>query len=165
MKVAVKDACVLIGLANAGLLDVWFQLGIETHTTDLVIRQVKQLNQWRIITGFIQAGMLKVATMTGTELEQMFVEYAHLKIGVEDKTVLFLAVKLDAILVTGDRTVRIEGIKRKLEVRGVLWILDELINRGLLAKKLAAVKLGLMLKEGAFLPPDESKKRLDQWEK
>ena len=47
MKVAVKDACVLIDLANGGLLEAWFQRGIETHTTDLVARQVKTDRNWQ----------------------------------------------------------------------------------------------------------------------
>jgi len=36
MKIAVQDANVLIDLELAGLFDLWFQLGIATHTTDLI---------------------------------------------------------------------------------------------------------------------------------
>ena len=36
MKIAVQDANVLIDLELAGLFDLWFQLGIGTHTTDLI---------------------------------------------------------------------------------------------------------------------------------
>jgi hypothetical protein len=39
MKIAVKDANVLIDLIEADLLGLWFQLGIETHTADLVVRE------------------------------------------------------------------------------------------------------------------------------
>jgi len=63
MKVAVKDACVLMDLANGGLLDARFQLGIETHTTDLVVRQVKTARQWQVLSVFVEAGLLKVTTL------------------------------------------------------------------------------------------------------
>lgn len=52
MKAAVKDACVLIDLANGGLLESWFQLGIETHTTDLVLRQVMKDSQGESVAAF-----------------------------------------------------------------------------------------------------------------
>ena len=164
MKVAVKDACVLIDLANGGLLDAWFCLGIETHTTNLVIRQLKSDHQWQLVSGFIEAGILKVTTLTGSQMSELHAEFGHLSVGITDQTVLFLALELDAILVTGDRKVRVEGLKRKIEVRGLLWILDELVGKKFLAPKLAAAKLRLMLDEGAFLPPVECQKRLVEWE-
>lgn len=40
MKIAVKDANVLIDMAVGGLLESWFQLDIQTCTTDIVWRQV-----------------------------------------------------------------------------------------------------------------------------
>jgi predicted nucleic acid-binding protein len=164
MKVAVKDACVLIDLANGGLLEAWFQLGIETHTTDLVVRQVKTDQHWQTVSGLIEAGLLKVATLTGEQVERMNRDLGSLPVGVEDQTALFLALELDAILLTGDRRLRLEGLKRRLEVRGVLWILDELVAKQLLDPRLAAVKLRLMLDEGAFLPRDEYEKRFQSWE-
>lgn len=164
MKVAVKDACVLIDLANGGLLDAWFHLGIETHTTNLVIQQLKSDRQWQLVSGFIEAGMLKVSTLNGDQMTEMYGELGQLSIGVADQTVLFLAMELDAILITGDRKLRLEGLKQKVEVRGLLWILDELISKKLVSPKLAAAKLRLMRDEGAFLPSAECQKRLAQWE-
>lgn len=164
MKVAVKDACVLIDLANGGLLDAWFRLGIETHTTDLVVRQVKGDGQWQMISAFVEAGLLKVATLDGEQMTKLHRELSGLSVGIEDQTVLFLALEMDAILITGDRKVRLEGMKRKLEVRGLLWILDELIAKGHLTPKLAAAKLRLIIGAGAYLPPDECQKRLTRWE-
>jgi hypothetical protein len=86
VKVAVKDACVLIDLANGGLLEAWFQLGIETHTTDLVIRQVRTDRHWQAVSGFVEAGLLKVATLSGMQMEHMLTDLGGLRIGVEDQT-------------------------------------------------------------------------------
>ena len=163
MKVAVKDACVLIDLANGGLLDAWFKLGVETYTTDLVLRQIKDEKQWVAVEPFEKKGLLKVETLTGDEVLEMREVFNHLPVGIEDQSVLFLAMKLHAILLTGDRRLRIEGLHKSLEVRGVLWVLDELVAKKQLGPKLAAEKLKDILAEGAFLPEDECKKRFSAW--
>ena len=141
-----------------------FQLGIETHTTDLVARQVKTDHNWQAVSGFIEAGLLKVATLTGEQVGRMYDELGTLPVGLEDQTALFLAMELKAILLTGDRRLRLEGLKRKIEVRGLLWILDELVTKQLLPPRLAAVKLRSMVADGAFLRRDECEKRFQAWE-
>ncbi len=165
MKVAVKDACVLIDLVNGNLLDAWFQLNIETHTTDLVLRQVKKDRQGRVVENYVRAGLLKIDSLSGEEVTQMRSEFGHLPVGIADQSVLFLALKLDAVLITGDRRVRIEGLKQELEVHGTLWILDALVDRKLLPARLVAGKLRTLLAAGAFLPASECEKRLAAWEK
>jgi predicted nucleic acid-binding protein len=164
VKVAVKDACVLIDLANGGLLAAWFELGIETHTTDLVLRQVKAERHWPLISGLVADGRLKVATLTGEEMERLLRELGGLPVGLEDQTALFLALELEATLLTGDRRLRLEGLKRRVQVHGVLWILDLLVARKVVAPRLAAEGLRLMLEAGAFLPADECEQRLRVWE-
>ena len=95
---------------------------------------------------------------------QMQKDLGGLPVGVEDRTVLFLALEVDAILITGDRRLRLEGLRRNLEVHGLLWILDELVVRQKLTPKLAAAKLRVIVSEGAFLPQDECEKRFRAWE-
>lgn len=163
MKVAVKDACVLIDLANGGLLDAWFQLGIETFTTDLVLRQVKTEHQWQAVSPFIEAGLLEIETLSGTQIEQMSRTLGGLGVGIEDQSVLFLAIERRAMLITGDRRLRIEADKCKVEVRGLLWILDELVAKAAVAPALAALKLQSMRQQGARLPDDECQNRLQLW--
>ena len=49
MKVAVKDANVLIDLVEGDLLGLWFRLGIETYVPDLVLDEIKHPNHRRIM--------------------------------------------------------------------------------------------------------------------
>ncbi len=163
MKVAVKDACVLIDLANGDLLDAWFRLGIETFTTNLVIRQVKTDHQWKAVSVFIEAGLLRIETLTGDQLERMEEMLPSPRIDAADRSALFLAIEQGAVLLTGDRRLRIEAERREIEVRGVLWILDELVARDVLPPALAALRLQAMRDEGARLPADECETRLRQW--
>ncbi len=163
MRVAVKDACVLIDLANGELLDAWFQLGIDTFTTDLVIRQVKAEHQWKAVSAFVEAGLLHVETLTGSQIEQMTDILGGSRIGLEDQSALFLAIERKAILLTGDRRLRLQAGIHHVEVRGLLWVLDELVAHGLVPPSLVAVRLRSMRENGARLPNDECEKRFRQW--
>src|SRR5438067_940767 len=163
MKVAVKDACVLIDLVNGGLLDAWFRLGIETFTTDLVIRQVKADLQWKAVSVFIEAGLLRIETLTGEQIERMGRTHADVRLGIEDQSAIFLAIERNAILLTGDRRLRIEAGKHKVDVRGLLWILDELVARSVIPPALAALRLQAMRESGARLPKEECEERLRRW--
>lgn len=60
MRIAVKDASILIDLAEGDLLGLWFRLEIETHTTDLVLQEVKQETQWRRVSPFVDAKLLQI---------------------------------------------------------------------------------------------------------
>lgn len=163
MKVAVKDACVLIDLANGDLLDEWFALGIETFTTILVLDQVRDAAQWPAILKQVKRGRLKISVLSSAEMTQMLAEVGHLRIGIADQSVLFLAVHREAILLTGDRRLRLEGTRRGVDIRGLLWILDELVRREVLRPRKASQRLTTILEQGAFLPADECEARHRQW--
>jgi len=51
----------------------------------------------------------------------------------------------------------------RIQVRGVLWVLDSLVEAGIITYKNAASKLKRILDAGSRLPPDECSKRLDAW--
>jgi len=159
----VKDACVLIDLANGGLLEAWFQLGVETFTTDLVIRQIKAEDQWQQVSEFIESSLLKVQTLTGEQMSQIYSDRSSHSLGIEDMSVLHLAVQQGAILITGDRRLRHQALERSVEVRGVLWILDVLVERAVMIPARAAAQLQVMINKGARLPKDECEKRFSDW--
>ena len=163
MRVAVKDACVLIDLANGGVLDAWFELGIPTHTTDLVLRQVKREEQWRVVAPFVDSNQLHVDTLSGDEVAEMLNRHGRLPIGLEDQSVIFVAEKLEAVLLTGDRRLRLESDRLGIEVRGVLWVLDRLVDEDIIEPSEAADALKRMLDEGARLPEVECRRRLGIW--
>ena len=120
MKIAVQDANVLIDLELAGLFDLWFQLGIETHTTDLMAGHVQAL-------AYFKSGEVREHGLSFEELNQVseLEREVGSKAKFNDCSVLFLAVKLDAMLISGDKALRIAGKARQLEVHGTLWIMDQ----------------------------------------
>lgn len=71
MKVTVKDANVLIDLEIAGLLDLWFQLGHQTITTDLVVGQLKGGGHKEALS-HVSTGNIKVHKCSGEFLARAF---------------------------------------------------------------------------------------------
>ena len=160
MILAIQDANILIDLHNAGLLDTYFRLGIETYTTDLVLREVQQP-----VENFVLRGQLMVKSLTGEEIGDLLVFASEQPAGLtlEDCSVLQLAMQKQAILLTGDNKLRNHAIKTKVEVRGVLWVLDILLKETLLDHATAIDCLNKLMKTNPRLPVADCQYRLKAW--
>lgn len=165
MRVAVQDANILIDLELAGLLDSWLALGIETHTTDFIVRQLKTGGHREALARIRKGGIQRHA-LGAAEMAEMVGLFQELSGGpdLNDCSVLFLARKLDALLLTGDKPLRIEAERRRIEVHGTLWILDQLVAEAVISPENAAARLRGLLDTGRFLPLRESEKRIRMWE-
>ena len=84
-------------------------------------------------------------------------------VSVPDGSVWLLARTEGAILLTGDSTLCKAAQASDVKVRGVLWVLDELVEASRLLPAKAAEALGLIRDGGAFLPQDECDKRIAKW--
>ena len=160
MILAIQDANILIDLHNAGVLELYFRLGIETHTTDLVLREVLQP-----VEIFVLRGQLRVKTLSGDEMQAlaMFMAEQPPSLSLEDCSVLQLAIQMKAVLLTGDNKLRNHAEKNKVEARGVLWLLDLLVAETILDHATAKVCLERLLKSNPRLPAEECQKRLKMW--
>lgn len=164
MKIAVQDANVLIDLEIAGLFDLWFKTGIETHTTDLIRAELEKGSHTQAVSYFMSGQVVEHALsfdeiMVVSELEREVGSKAKFN----DCSVLYLAMKLNAMLISGDKPLREAGKERRIEVHGTLWILDQLVERRLITGKVAASKLDYLRSQGRFLPESECQVRLKLW--
>jgi hypothetical protein len=164
LKIAVQDANVLIDLEIAGLFDLWFQTGIETHTTDLIRAELEKGGHEQAVAYF-KSGQVIEHWLSFEEISAVIelVREVRSKAKFNDCSVLFLAVKLGAMLLSGDKPLRAAGVERRIEVHGTLWIFDQLVERGLLTGKVAAAKLEYLLSQERFLPESECQSRLRRW--
>jgi len=163
MKVAVKDANILIDLIEADLLGLWFRLGIETYTTDLVRYEIRVESQRRTLDSFVEAGLLKVETSTPENLSLASQVKAAHKISMADASTFILARSLGAALLSGDDSLRKAAKASDIEVRGVFWVFDRLIAEKLLSKSDAIVRLKRLLECGSFLPKATCAERIRAW--
>lgn len=162
MKIVIHDANILIDLHIAGLLDVFFDLDLESHTTDLVLAEVRNP-----LTRFTKNGSLRVKSYGSEELEELVLAQFRQprRVSIQDCSAMLLAQKLEGILLTGDGNLRHCADLAGITVRGTLWILDELVEAKLLTKREAAWLLKKLIEEGRRLPGEDCNQRLGQWAK
>ena len=163
MKIAVKDANILIDLIEADLLGLWFRLGIETFTTDLVRFEIKKASQRKALDGFIEAGLLKVESCDPESLQTIGTIMNKHGISMADASTFFLARKLGAVLLSGDEALRKAAKTSDIEVRGVLWVFDQLLAGRHLTKSEACMRLRQLLDCGSFLPQGVCEERFRAW--
>lgn len=160
-----QDANVLIDMELAGLFDLWFQTGIETHTTDF-IREELDIGGHVQALAYFQSGQVRAHGLTFEEI--VAVSDLEREIGSKAKfndcSVLFLALKLDAMLLSGDKPLRKASKDKQIEVHGTLWIFDQLVERKLLPSGIAASKLEHLRSLDRFFPQAECELRLRRWQ-
>ena len=166
MKIAVQDANILIDMMEGGFCDLWFALGIETHTTDQIVAEITESCQVVQIEALVSSGKLGVTSFNVAEMNEVVsLRMQNEDLTIQDCSVLKLAEHLDAMLLTGDKDLRRFAKTRHIEVHGTLWILDLLIDKQLLAPQQAAQKLQKLLDTKRRLPKHECQKRLIDWNK
>lgn len=167
IKVAVKDASVLIDLAYGDLIGHWFALGIETYTTDAVYTEVKAGSHAGVIEKFVDAGLLIIDQISSDDALEWLTKVQRysdtLNISFADASALICAEDKSALLLTGDRLLRKQAESSGIEVRGVIWVIDMLVWKDTIDFELAANALNEILAKGARLPSSECKTRLENW--
>ncbi|WP_414664201.1 hypothetical protein [Horticoccus sp. 23ND18S-11] len=163
MRIAVKDASILIDLAEGDLLGLWFQLKIETHTTDFVLGEVRREAQWQAVSAFVDAGLIHKHTTAAPDLPEIVTYAQGNGISLADASAVLLALRLKADLLTGDRRMRITAKADNVAVRGVLWVLDQLVEESVLPKRDAIERLERICAAGSRLPKEECEARIRAW--
>ena len=81
-----------------------------------------------------------------------------------DKTVVYLAIKLSADVLTGDGPLRKFCTSNQLTVRGIIWLFDVFLKAELINHSTAIEKMNYLLSYNDRLPKDECLNRLKQWQ-
>lgn len=162
--IVVQDANILIDLYESGLLDSFFRLGFENHTTDLILNEIFQP-----VHVHIRSGKIRQHSLTPEQLEQTFIilSVSEKGISLPDCSALWLAKELgkNTRLLTGDAKLRQSAEDKEIIVHGLLWIFDKIVDMGIISKKEMAVKLEKLLAKGSRLPQIECQKRIANWKK
>lgn len=162
MKVAVQDANIFFDMIDGGFADLWFAMGFETHTTDLVLSEIREEKQKASVELYIRSGRLMIDSFD--DLSPLIEMQSNAQdLTIQDCSILHLSECLSAMLLTGDRDLRKFAGGRNVEVHGTLWMLDQLIKANLLEPLLAAEKLQHLLKLDRRLPLAECEQRISKW--
>ena len=105
---------------------------------------------------------LQVQELSGSQV-LMVLDFAerYARPSREDLFALVLARDLDAVLLTGDASLRDAAENEGVRVHGVIWLLDFMVEHGIINKRDRATSLVLMVRCGSRLPCDDVRARLD----
>lgn len=164
MKIAVTDANIFIDLIRLDMLYFLFELDLELHTTQNVIDELNE-RQFAILSQFIKNNSINIHMLNEDELRQTITINVSRKLSPQDVSVIALALRLKAIVLTGDNLLRKYCQKEDLKVHGILWLFDSIILKEIISKSDAIIKLELLISQNNRLPKDECNKRLNDWKK
>jgi len=111
----------------------------------------------------VRAG-LRQESLTGEGVSaavELMAEDSH--ISVQDAFALALAERTGRVLLTGEKRPRELARRRRVEVHGTLWVLEQMIAGGTLTSIRAADALERMLDSGCRLPEAEARSLLRRW--
>lgn len=140
LKIAITDACIFIDLFEVELIAVFFNLDIEIHTTIPVFNELYS-EQQSILHAYESVDKLIVHNLQEDDFMEIYSENYPKSLSISDKSVLHLAKKISAFVLSSDKVMRNTAKSMAIEYHGMIWIFDQLVEKKLLRKKEARYKL------------------------
>jgi predicted nucleic acid-binding protein len=169
MRIVVTDACIFIDIVDLQLSTVFFGLELEIHTTLDVFNELYE-NQQQILQAYHQSKKLTIHVLSSNEQSELLEEGFPASLSPEDRSVIYIARKLNAIVLSSDKPVRNHAKKLAIDYHGMIWVFDQLVEQGLLTKQEAIAKLkqlvfSNMIYKGNADMVKELEKRIRAWSK
>jgi predicted nucleic acid-binding protein len=162
MKIIVNDANILIDLISIDLLDNFLNLDFEFHTNDLILNEIDDPEQKRTLEEVIKAQKLFIHGTKAEDYSQI-ISLMSKNLSFEDCSIWFYTKKVEGILLTGDAKLRKMVEQDNIEVRGILFVFDLLVEKNILERHIAVDKLNQLSTINSRLPQKEINKRLTLW--
>lgn len=138
--VTIHDTNILIDIIELELLVEFFSLNFQFHTTDFVLNEISETFQKKAIKKFETEFLIK--SFEPTELIKLAdIQNTYKALSIQDISVMQLADDVKGILCTGDKALKTIAEIRGVEVHGVLWIIEQLVEQEILLKDVAVIKL------------------------
>ena len=167
MQIAVTDACIFIDLLELEITSSFFRLDLEIHTTVEVINELYS-EQQEVLLAYQTVKKLTVHNLDAHDLQLLRSTSFPKALSHQDKSVIYLAAQLNAIVLSSDGVVRKFAKKIAIETHGIFWIFDQLVLQELLTQNDAMRKLrqfmdGNLMYRNNVLLQREAIKRIDRW--
>jgi len=164
MRIVINDANILIDLIHLQMIHLLFELKhLELKTTDFVFEEL-ETPQRAILQIFIDQGTLEILESEEKDLENIFNLLNKTSgLSFEDCSVWYFAKINNGILLTGDGKLRKQSSQDGIEVRGILFVFDELLKAGLITFDLALLKLDELYQINSRLPIKAKIERIEFW--
>ncbi len=166
MIVVVNDANILIDLIKLQLVEAFFNINWEFHSTNLIIENELYDEQKEQLQPYINNGKLIIQELDVEDMISiMNIQVQKPQLSDKDCSALHCAQKLNASLVTSDNTLRKFAKTKKVEVHGHLWVFDALLEHNCINTETAIMKLNELntINAKLNLPEKECKARIEKW--
>lgn len=168
MIVVVNDANILIDLIKLQLVEAFFNINWEFHSTNLIIENELYDEQKQQLQPYIENGKLIIQELDVEDMIRiMTIQAQKPQLSDKDCSALHCAQKLDGLLITSDNTLRKFAKIKKVEVHGHLWVFDALQEHQCLSPQNAIIKLNELntINAKLNLPKKECDARIEKWRK
>ena len=154
----ISDANIFIDLDKIGILELCSKLSHKIVTTDFVYNELYH-NQKSTLDKI----NIEILSFEDVELLDFYQTYGGLgQVGISspDYSLIYKAKKVKGAIVTGDGTLRNYIKRENIDVYGIFFILDTILNENLLSYGEWLEKLKLLQQLNKRLPRKEFEKRL-----
>lgn len=167
LTIAVTDACIFIDLFDLDLITLFFNLNLEAHTTAAVYYEL-YIEQQQVLKAYQSAERLKVHNLVEEDFIEIFSSNYPKSLSETDKSVLHVANRLNACVLSSDKVLRNCAKNKQIEYHGMIWIFDELVDSSILTPIEARIKLNQLVTSNNIFRNNkqlavEIEKRLKLW--
>lgn len=140
IKIAITDANIFIDLYDLELINQFFSLDIEMHTTTTVLHELYS-EQQQVLLAYKSVNKLTIHNIEEQDFIDIYKENYPKSLSETDKTVLHVANKISACVLTSDKTLRNCAKNKEIECHGMLWVFDKLTESNIMTKNDVVTKL------------------------
>lgn len=158
----ISDANILIDMETGGLLRLMFRLDYRITVPDVLFEV--ELREHH--PGLVRLGLHRME-LTGESVryvETLASDPRAKGVGRYDLFALALARQENCLLLTGDTLMRTLAEDEGREVHGTLWLVEQMVNAGVIQPKRARQAYEAMRKAGRRLPWEEVEEQLQDFE-
>lgn len=165
MLLAISDASVLIDMADSNLLGPLTKLPYRFVVPDFVVREITRDEQREIVDRLAATKKLSVLTASGDDLRLIeALLQDHPALSFADCSVVILAERHKALILTNDSRMRKISERRRLTCHGTLWIIRQLVQKTIVTAERARRALLLLLEGNPRLPKADCDRLLRELE-
>ena len=158
--VIINDTNIWIDLKLTNIIEKVFLLPYELAVPDILYNdELKDMDG-----ELLEANGIKIIEMTNDEVVETAERSGMTnRVSFNDLTTLVVAKSRGYILVTGDGNLRKIAKSENVELRGTIWLIDEMVSNNILDIGEAAINCKKLLQLKRRLPKEELQLRIKRW--
>ena len=167
-KIVLNDTNIIIDLMSVDIFRHLFRLPWEVHVTDMVLAELKQADQSEMAEEAVGQGCILVDTFSSKEVGEISERYEFISqrtnLSPCDCSVWYASEKRGYTVLTGDKKLRTVVEESGIEVHGILYVLNAMVDASIIAPDEAIRILTKLQSINCRLPKEKSNNCKTKWE-